>query len=67
MSYFADHLAWQQRVAQEFKATTQFNEQEAKTQDYYRYPDLVNYLLQTQKGPDNQFPEQQVRMSGAFS
>lgn len=24
MSYFADHLAWQQRVAQEFKASSQY-------------------------------------------
>lgn len=44
MSYHADHLAWQQRVAQEFKA--QNAEQETqhmfeKNGQWYNYPDLV--------------------------
>eukprot|EP00347_Sterkiella_histriomuscorum_P001686 403371067 len=29
MSYFADHLAWQQRVAQEFKASSQFMDRQS--------------------------------------
>lgn len=47
MSYTADHMAWQQRVAQEFKAqqgTTNSNYSETLGDNgqYYNYPDLIN-------------------------
>jgi len=53
MSYFADHLAWQQRVAQEFKASSHFSDKEASAQSgsqFFRYPDLVNYMMNTESG-----------------
>ena len=53
MSYFADHMAWQQRVNQEFK----INCQKADNQDghgpqhtmYSQYPDMINYMILSQK------------------
>jgi len=68
MSYFADHLAWQQRVAQEFKATTQFNEANvvAKPEEYFRYPDLVNYLLTNKQAHEGEFTSNRMGMSSAF-
>jgi hypothetical protein len=37
MSYFSDHLAWQQRVAKEFNTTTMPQD----SSKVYSYPDLV--------------------------
>ena len=44
MSYYADHLAWQQRINQEFKA--QSGQQETQQMfeyngQWFSYPDLV--------------------------
>ena len=45
MSYHADHLAWQQRVAQEFKAQSHCHEQQMQMFEqngqWFNYPDLV--------------------------
>ncbi len=45
MSYVADHLAWQQRVAQEFKAQTAAQDTSdvinTQGQQWFTYPDLI--------------------------
>ena len=46
MSYVADHLAWQQRVNQEFKAQNSNMDSQMfqNNGQWFNYPDLVNYL-----------------------
>jgi len=55
MSYVADHLAWQQRVAQEFKAQSVQHETgrilDDAQQQWVTYPDLIEYL-RTQQNPN---------------
>jgi len=52
MSYHADHLAWQQRVAQEFRATSGHIDQEMYQSNgqWFNYPDLINYLKGSNTG-----------------
>jgi hypothetical protein len=55
MSYFSDHLAWQQRVAQEFKAQSSSldNQMYQANGQWLNYPDLVSYLKNNQKRGGN--------------
>lgn len=46
MSYYSDHLAWQQRVTQEVNAANHVNEfnKTMGANTFVNYPDLLNYL-----------------------